>query len=213
MNKKDDPKKSDKSQNSDMSFLSEEDKELWNKISDSTNPLDQKQRNRVSATEPLKQSPKKIHKADKTNKIENSVQNLSSKTQTANKPSKKSPEITQIDRKKIRKLVTEQIEIQATLDLHGYRQEEAHQALKSFIRTSQARNHRYVLVVTGKGSRKTSSQGFWDDIEPGVLKRNVPVWLSEPDLKDYIVSYSTAQPKHGGDGALYIHIRKAKKPV
>jgi len=41
-----------------------------------------------------------------------------------------------------------------------------------------------------------------------VLKRNVPRWLDEPDLRPLVVSYTTAAIHHGGEGALYIHLRK-----
>ena len=41
----------------------------------------------------------------------------------------------------------------------------------------------------------------------GVLKRNVPRWLEEPDVRSIVVSYTTAAIRHGGEGALYVHLR------
>jgi len=68
-----------------------------------------------------------------------------------------------------------------------------------------------VLVITGKGGptrgEETSAQGFMDTRERGVLKRNVPHWLSEPEIRAIVVSYRDAAQPHGGGGALYVHLR------
>lgn len=112
----------------------------------------------------------------------------------------------------MRKLRTGRIEIEARLDLHGYRQREAHQALRRFISSSQARGHRWVMVITGKGAGGGATGGSEDALtgfdEPGVLRRNVPRWLAEPDLRPLVVGYEPAAPHHGGNGALYVHLRR-----
>jgi DNA-nicking Smr family endonuclease len=65
-----------------------------------------------------------------------------------------------------------------------------------------------VLVITGKGGSPLD-RGFDrdDGSERGVLRRNVPRWLAEPDISPLIVSFTTAAQRHGGDGALYLHLR------
>lgn len=112
----------------------------------------------------------------------------------------------------MRKLRTGRIEIEARLDLHGYRQREAHQALRRFISSSQARGQRWVMVITGKGAGGGVTRGSEDALtgfdEPGVLRRNVPRWLAEPDLRPLVVGYEPAAPHHGGNGALYVHLRR-----
>ncbi|MBU2531869.1 MAG: Smr/MutS family protein, partial [Alphaproteobacteria bacterium] len=47
-------------------------------------------------------------------------------------------------------------------------------------------------------------------VEMGVLRRSVPLWLGEPDLRSIVVGFTTAHIKHGGDGALYVQLRRRK---
>ena len=62
-----------------------------------------------------------------------------------------------------------------------------------------------MLVITGKGAPNAR-----DGEERGVLRRNVPRWLAEPELAAIVVSFTTASIRHGGDGALYVQIRARK---
>lgn len=123
----------------------------------------------------------------------------------------KSPPLADFDRKAVRRIRSGRIEIDARLDLHGMRQDEAHRALVGFLAGSHARGLKWVLVITGKG--RATRDGFGSDAalhgggETGVLRRNVPRWLAEPDLRPIVVSYTTAAIHHGGEGALYIQLR------
>jgi DNA-nicking Smr family endonuclease len=128
-------------------------------------------------------------------------------------PAKKAiPPVAQFDRKKAKKIRAGHIEIEARIDLHGMRQDEAHAALRAFLFRTQARGLRWVLVITGKGVKLDDDHDRPFDMtrnrDRGVLKRNVPRWLEEPDLRHLIVSYTSAAIPHGGDGALYVHLRK-----
>lgn len=122
------------------------------------------------------------------------------------------PPITTFDRKKARKIRSGSIEIEARIDLHGMRQGEAHNALSAFIHRAQGRGQRWVLIITGKGKVSDRDDDAPFDMnqprERGVLKRNVPRWLDEPELRGLVVSYTTAALQHGGEGALYVHLRK-----
>lgn len=122
----------------------------------------------------------------------------------------KTPPLADFDRKAVRRIRSGRIEIEARLDLHGMRQDEAHSALRGFLLGSQARGLRWVLVITGKG--RVLREEAWQDAqllgeERGVLKRQVPRWMAEADLRQLVVSYTTAALHHGGDGALYIQLR------
>lgn len=122
----------------------------------------------------------------------------------------KTPPLADFDRKAVRRIRSGRIEIDARLDLHGMRQDEAHHALRGFLLGSQARGLRWVLVITGKG--RVLREETWRDAqlsgeERGVLKRQVPRWLADADLRQLVVSYTTAALHHGGDGALYIQLR------
>ncbi len=122
------------------------------------------------------------------------------------------PPIAEFDRKNAKKLRSGRVEIEARLDLHGMRQDEAHGALRSFLHRAQGRGQRWVLVITGKGGIASRADDSGDDVMPvrdrGVLKRNVPRWLEEPELRALVVSFTVAAQSHGGDGALYVHLRK-----
>jgi len=97
--------------------------------------------------------------------------------------------------------------VDAVIDLHGMRQDEAHLALRSFLRREQGRGTRLALVVTGKGAAGTSLFGD----ERGVLRRVVPHWLRLPDLRPLVVGFEEAQQRHGGSGALYVRLRRVRE--
>ncbi|MEL6961457.1 MAG: Smr/MutS family protein [Pseudomonadota bacterium] len=105
-----------------------------------------------------------------------------------------------IDRRSWARLKRGQVEIERTLDLHGRTQTEAHGALNRFLTMAYAAGLRCVLVVTGKGG----SAGR------GVLRQMVPRWLGEATHRPYVLTFCPAQPKHGGDGALYILLRRRR---
>ena len=93
--------------------------------------------------------------------------------------------------------------IDGRLDLHGMTQAEAHDALFGFLRAKQARGAKVVLVITGKGARGSDDGGG-----RGVLKRMVPMWLRLPEFRGLIVGFESAAIGHGGEGALYVSLRK-----
>jgi len=106
-----------------------------------------------------------------------------------------------LDRRKAERLSRGKLPIEATLDLHGLRQAEAHRRLEGFLAESQAVGKRCVLVVTGKGQHKE---------EAGVLRAAVPRWLNEPPNRARVLSFDYAQPRHGGTGALYVLLRRRR---
>jgi DNA-nicking Smr family endonuclease len=125
---------------------------------------------------------------------------------------KVTPDLNAFDRRNVKKLKRGKIEIEARIDLHGMRQAEAHEALIRFIHGSSAMGRRWVLVITGKGlpsrSRDDDHERPFGELPRGVLKRNVPMWLAEPEVRGLIVSFTEAAVEHGGSGALYVHLRR-----
>ncbi|MCB2054171.1 MAG: Smr/MutS family protein [Geminicoccaceae bacterium] len=89
--------------------------------------------------------------------------------------------------------------IDARLDLHGLTQEQAHARLDAFIRAQQARGARCVLVITGLGRAQS-----------GVLRHITPRWLESPAHHERVLAYGTAHPRDGGEGALYVMLRKPR---
>jgi DNA-nicking Smr family endonuclease len=100
--------------------------------------------------------------------------------------------------------------IDARLDLHGLRQQDAYFALRRFLAHCQSAGHRHVLIITGKGGKAAGPEeerDFWNFEHRGVLRRLVPQWLSEPEFGHNVVSFTEAAVRHGGSGALYVTIR------
>ena len=116
-----------------------------------------------------------------------------------------------LERRKARKLGSGRIEIEGRIDLHGMRQSEAHVALIRFLQRGYVDGRRWVLVITGKGAPTRTAHDEKlerEGAERGVLRRNVPRWLAEPELAPIVIGFTTAAIKHGGEGALYVHLRK-----
>lgn len=96
----------------------------------------------------------------------------------------------------------------ATLDLHGKTMVAAHRALNHFLRGARERDNRLIVVVTGKGNPRAPDAAAWTQSPHGVLKDMVPRWLAEPELKQWVARVQPAHIRHGGDGALYVYLRK-----
>jgi len=100
------------------------------------------------------------------------------------------------------------VEPDARIDLHGMTQQAAHRTLFAWLATAHARGHRLVLVITGKGNPRNDENAPWMMSPHGVLKQMVPRWLNEPGLAALIASSGPAHARHGGEGALYVYLRK-----
>ncbi|MBT6441017.1 MAG: hypothetical protein HOK61_01210 [Alphaproteobacteria bacterium] len=106
-----------------------------------------------------------------------------------------------LDRRAAMRLRRGQMRPEARLDLHGHTQAEAHAALNDFILGSKGSERRCVLVITGKGSARGSD---------GVLRRMVPRWINQPNLRAHVLAFEPAQPRDGGDGAFYMLLRRRR---
>jgi DNA-nicking Smr family endonuclease len=115
-------------------------------------------------------------------------------------PTKQPPLLAQFDRRLRQRVTRGRAAIDVRLDLHGMTQRQAHAALLHFLKDAHAQNAKLALVVTGKGGGPAA--------ERGVLRRQVPLWLSLPEFRRFIVSFEQAHASHGGDGALYLHLRR-----
>jgi DNA-nicking Smr family endonuclease len=206
--------------------LTAEEAELWQNAMRHAKALRRKERERAKAD-------KAVHKTSTTSQNAqaetNAPQqpaspNLASNTSATSKarakpsrpaitlpapPSGTSPPLAQFDERQRRKLSRNSTPIEARLDLHGMHQREAHGALRTFLRSCAARGLRHVLVITGKGAPEGHTRDYLGQDERGVLRRVVPQWLAEPGLREIVVSYTTAHARHGGQGALYVHLRKS----
>jgi DNA-nicking Smr family endonuclease len=96
----------------------------------------------------------------------------------------------------------------ARMDLHGMTEAAAHGALHSFLAGAQGRGVRLALVITGVGNPVKHEGAEWMRASHGVLKQMVPRWLNEREFAALISGWAPAHKRHGGDGALYVYLRK-----
>ena len=178
-------------------ILSEEERALWESVTKQTEPLRKKPR----AAKPDAGAP-------------------DPKALLAAKPAVSSPSPPRASRPRIAKPVVPPLaplgrrersqisrgrtEIEARLDLHGMTQARAHRALSTFLHRAHLDGLTFVLIITGKG--KTGSA----EAERGVLRRQVPQWLSQPEFRTLVVGFEAAHLGHGGEGALYVRVRRSK---
>jgi DNA-nicking Smr family endonuclease len=110
------------------------------------------------------------------------------------------PPLAPLGRRMKRGLASGKHAIDGKLDLHGLTKSEAHGELLRFLCNAHARGARLVLVITGKGRGG----------ERGVLRRQVPQWLALPEFRSLVLGFEDAHVTHGGEGALYVRLRRAR---
>ncbi|MFO7857012.1 MAG: Smr/MutS family protein [Paracoccaceae bacterium] len=98
----------------------------------------------------------------------------------------------------------------ARIDLHGMTAERAHAALNVFIAESRRQGLRRVLVITGKGGRRPPEDAPYMPERTGVLRHAVPQWLRTPPLAGLVTGVYAAHRTLGGEGALYVYLRKSR---
>ncbi|WP_024514972.1 Smr/MutS family protein [Bradyrhizobium sp. Tv2a-2] len=175
--------------------LSEEERSLWESVAKQVKPLRKKSRPlKPHAAEPKPSTPAPARLAPR-----------SLASAPAPKPSKPAvPPLVTLGRRERAKLSRGKSEIDARLDLHGMTQIRAHHALLGFLQRARHDGLTFVLVITGKGT----ANGL--DAERGVLRRQVPQWLGLPEFRSLVVGFEQAHIGHGGEGALYVRIRRAR---
>ena len=159
-----------------MVFLSNEDKEIWEKYKVNMHKL------RIDT--------KKID-------INYNINNLDL---SLSKKSKKKHIFNNTFDKFIKLLNKRRIEPDGIIDLHGFKLQEAKIILKNYVFQAFNNNKRNILIITGKGLNKT-----------GLLKKEVPIWLNEREIKKILISYEEAPKSFGGEGALIIRLKNKKK--
>jgi len=104
------------------------------------------------------------------------------------------------DRRTESKMRKGEITIDGRIDLHGLRVAQAQAELQRFILQAISSGKRCLLVITGKGTSAGS----------GSIRREFRLWLEDSTIRPYILSVSQAVPKHGGEGAWYIYLRRIR---
>ena len=163
--------------------LSDDEIEVWTTVTRSIKPLKKARRvakpaSQAAAAAPLKPAAKAIIVKPQPAPVKRPAE---------------PPAIAPLTRREKQRLARGRDRIDARLDLHGHTQDEAHSALLQFLQRASAAEKKLVLVITGKS---------------GVLRRQVPHWLATADFRALVISAQTAAIGHGGEGALYIRVRR-----
>ena len=176
--------------------LSHEDRRIWSRVAGSVTPSKPKKAARITpgAAESPAPAP---HPTGKTPKPRPShVPPVTFASRPAVSTPRAAPEA--LEPRRQRRLSRERDPIEARIDLHGYGRFQAQDALTAFLMEAQTRGYRAVLVITGQGRRGGT----------GVIKSSVHDWLTGPALRGVVSGFAPAARQHGGDGALYVTIRR-----
>lgn len=176
--------------------LTEDDKTLWSRVKRSTTPLIQPRPLEDLALPP---QPRKIKKP---------VAPEAPKITTVPLPPTK-PQAPAMDIRNFERLRRGKLKPERRIDLHGMTADRAKHTLTDFVLTSYARDIRLVLVITGKGQH-ARDQGYSVPDRPGVLRRSLPIWVSQPPLRDVTLELVEAHQRHGGGGAFYLYLRRRR---
>lgn len=180
--------------------LTDRDKALWEKVTESVTPLGER-----PDAPPLK--PRKVVRDLREGReLPNEWHARPAPTPNAG-----------IDRKTRRQIKSGRMDVDRSIDLHGMTQDQAFNVLKAAVEGGVRRGDKTLLVVTGKGGKRFSqleatpaayrTRNEFEQLG-GVLKRMVPIWLNDTELKPFIQSYGPSAKEHGGEGALYVILRK-----
>jgi DNA-nicking Smr family endonuclease len=178
--------------------LSEEERALWESVAKQTKPLRRRHRAAKAPALADAETPAAVKPAATPRPLQSEKIPRPPKVETP-----AAPPLAPFGRRERSQLSRGRKEIDARLDLHGMTQTRAHRALSGFLQRAQRDGLTFVLVITGKGKLGAES-------ERGVLRRQVPQWLSLPEFRSLVVGFEEAHIGHGGEGALYVRIRRVK---
>jgi DNA-nicking Smr family endonuclease len=107
-----------------------------------------------------------------------------------------------------RRMTRGKLKPEARIDLHGMTLSEAHPALIKFIFHAHEMEKRLVLIITGKGKDRDSGGPI--PIRRGILRHQVPGWLTASPLGVIVLDIRQAHQKHGGHGAFYVYLKRRR---
>lgn len=114
----------------------------------------------------------------------------------------------QMDQKTFGKMKRGKLKPEGRVDLHGMTLDRAHGVLMTFILSAHRSGKRLVLVISGKG--KNRDEGGPIPVRHGVLRHQVPQWLGAPPLSSVVMQVTQAHTSHGGGGAYYVYLRRQR---
>ena len=197
--------------------LSSEDRRLWKQVTDTVTPRQVNLAEGDEAFAAAMQDVQKIKTSTKSTIKKSTLSKVAMPSYSPPRDSKKSssatvPPLLGYNKREKSRLARGHTTLDGKIDLHGLTQDQAHRALHIFIGRAVASGWKNVLVITGKGkthfNHSLKSYGELGQESPGVLRRKVPQWLSEPSVRNMVLGYETASSSHGGTGALFVRLRR-----
>ena len=184
--------------------LAPEDAKLWSLVTATVRPIGERKLNVTDPKSPVCQAaePKPPMKTSRR-PAKQAVYARPEATPSPPPPPLKAPAAKlslpeDIEPRRRRRISRSREPIGARLDLHGMDQPKAEAAVFNFVRRAHEAGMRAILIITGKGT-----------LGDGILRRRTPEWLSDPSIRPLIAGFSFADRHHGGDGALYVALKRS----
>ena len=186
--------------------LTTEDRRIWARVSGTVTPPKTRKATRITPGALLPDEPLKPETIKAAPRLPGSIKpRTSTKIRaTAAKAPAPTPSHTpprsvpeELEPRRQRRLSRERDPIEASIDLHGFGRFEAEDQLRAFLVQSRARGLRAVLVVTGQGRRGG-----------GIIRASIHEWLQGHALRGVVSGFATAHRRHGGDGAIYVTLKR-----
>lgn len=191
--------------------LAPEEIDLWRRVADRTERLDLGRGFDPDVTVP---TPPKPAASKHRTRVQGSVfppkpaPRATSKDLVPSVPDRMKSAPVNMDRKAYGRMKRGKLSPEGRIDLHGMTLERAHPALTRFILSAHAQGKRLVLVITGKGKQRDTGGPI--PVRHGVLRHQVPQWLSMAPLSSAVLQISEAHISHGGGGAYYVYLRRSR---
>lgn len=193
--------------------LTAEDAALWRKVTERTTPLEQRDTFDPTAYAPQPKKPAQKQPEPDFGKLPRSFPAKPEPRKTSfdlqpSLPDRLQAASVQMDRKTFGKMKRGKLKPEGRIDLHGMTLDRAHGVLVRFLLSAHGSGKRLVLVITGKG--KDRDEGGPIPVRHGILRHQVPQWLSAPPLSSMVMQVTPAHVSHGGGGAYYVYLRRQR---
>lgn len=195
--------------------LTEDDKALWNRVAATATPMDRRGAPKITE-EVEKEFIRALRPEPSTTAHRLPAFRVGEKASFNSGPVNHTPTLSarmaqapvKMDHNTHKRMTRGKLKPEGRIDLHGMTLSEAHPALISFIFHSHEMERRLVLVITGKGKDRDSGGPI--PIRRGILRHQVPSWLTSPPLGSMILDIREAHQRHGGGGAYYVYLKRRR---
>ena len=184
--------------------LSPEEERLWLRVAGGAKPLEKKRARKIPQEPPKKRPRPNAKEAFEIPEFRVGEKAVPSPVAM---PGSSGTAI-RMDQRKFTRMKQGKTAPDVRIDLHGKTVAEAKAALVSFLLNAHRNGHRTVLVITGKG-REGSDAGPIPQ-RPGILRQQLPQWVSSAPLDQIVLQHTEAHPRHGGSGAFYVYLARRR---